>query len=272
MTKLLIHTGGTIGMAEGPQGLAPAQGVVEAAVAGRARVLAFDPLLDSADLDFTHWNRLLDLIEAEAGPVVITHGTDTMCYTGAALSLALADWPHPVVLTGSMLPLGHGGDAEANLELALEQTPARGVWLAFAGKLLPAAALVKADSHQADSFRALPHDPITAPANRRFPAKKLAILTITPGLPPEVLAAMLAPLEGAVLRVFGAGTIPSHAGLALVLRDAVSAGKRLRAVSVCEQGGLEPGAYAAGAALWAAGVQNGGLDTPEMALVKLWLH
>ena len=50
-----------------------------------------------------------------------------------------------------------------------------------------------------------------------------------------------------------------------------SIGKRLRAVSQCEAGGLEPGAYAAGAALWAAGVENGGSDTPEAALIRLWL-
>ena len=55
------------------------------------------------------------------------------------------------------------------------------------------------------------------------------------------------------------------------LRDAVAAGKRLRAVSQCEAGGLAPGAYAAGAGLWAAGVENGGRETPEAALIRLWL-
>ena len=55
------------------------------------------------------------------------------------------------------------------------------------------------------------------------------------------------------------------------LRDAVATGKRLRAVSQCEAGGLAPGAYAAGAALWAAGVENGGKETPEAALIRLWL-
>ena len=29
--------------------------------------------------------------------------------------------------------------------------------------------------------------------------------------------------------------------------------------------------YAAGAALWRAGVENGGTDTPEAALIRLWL-
>lgn len=272
MSKLLIHTGGTIGMAPSAEGLAPAKGLVEAAVAGRARVIAFDPLLDSADLGHEHWNRLLDLIEQEAGPVVITHGTDTMCYTGAALSQALAGWPYPVVLTGSMLPLGMGGDAEGNLDLALSRMPDDGVYLAFAGRLLPAAGLVKGDSHAADSFRFTEQAPEKGPfRSRRFAPARLAVLTITAGLQPEVLAGMLSALDGAVLRVFGAGTIPSNPALAEVLKEAVRSGKRLRAVSVCETGGLEPGAYAAGAALWLAGVENGGTETAEAALIRLWL-
>lgn len=271
--RLLIHTGGTIAMRPGPEGLSPGAGVLEAAVAGRARVVAFDPLLDSADVDFRHWNRLLDLIEAEDGPVIVTHGTDTMSWTGAALTQALAGWPHAAVLTGAMHPLGAGGDAEANLELALSADPGAGVRLAFAGRLLPAGALTKTDSRSEDAFRALP---LAAPEGpfrrRRFAERRIGVLTISPGLPPEALAAALGALDGAVLRVFGAGTIPSSPALAEVLAEAVRRGVSLRAVSLCENGGLEPGAYAAGRGLWAAGVQNGGLETVEAAAVRLWLE
>ena len=80
-----------------------------------------------------------------------------------------------------------------------------------------------------------------------------------------------AALDGAVLRVFGAGTVMHDAEVHAALAGAVAQGKRIRAVSQCEGGGLAPGHYAAGAALWAAGVENGGLETPEAALVKLWL-
>lgn len=270
--KLLIHTGGTIGMAPAQGGLLPRMGLVEAAVGERARIVAFDPLVDSAAMGPAEWNRLLDLIEAEAGPVVITHGTDTMAYTGAALSQALAGWPHPVVLTGAMQPLGAGGDAEANLDLALSAEKREGVWLAFAGRLLPAGALVKHDSGAADAFRTVPASPdIQPPRTRRFADRRLAILTISPGMTGEMLAAALAPLDGAVLRVFGAGTIPPASSLARALADAVARGCRLRAVSACETGGLVEGAYAAGAALWAAGVENGGRETAEAALIRLWL-
>lgn len=270
---LLLHTGGTIGMRPGPHGLTPAPGVVEAAVGARAQVIAFDPLIDSAEISARHWNRLLDLIEAAAGPVVITHGTDTMAYTGAALSQALAGWPHPVVLTGSMHPLGTmGGDAEGNLDLALGVRPGAGVWLAFAGRLLPAAGLVKTESQADDAFRATPQPAEAGPwRRRRFAAARLAVLTVSPGMPAAMLEAALGTLDGAVLRVFGAGTIPSDPELAGVLARAVATGRRLRAVSACENGGLAPGAYAAGAPLWRAGVANGGAETAEAALIRLWL-
>ena len=37
-------------------------------------------------------------------------------------------------------------------------------------------------------------------------------------------------------------------------------------------GGIIPGYFAAGAALWDIGVENGGDETPEAALIKLWLN
>lgn len=276
---LVIYTGGTIGMAPGPDGLHPKEGVLEAALAERlpkgltAVVEQFDPLIDSANIAPQDWNRMLDRIDTWQGrAVLIVHGTDTMAYTGAALSSALPDARLPVILCGSMAPLNTGGDAEANLSLALHaaQTAAPGVWLAFAGRLLPAEGLVKQHSHLADAFCATEQTgaPIAA---RRFADRKLAILSLSPGLPAQALAAALSTLDGAVLRVYGAGTIMQDAGIIDTLRHAITQGCRIRAVSQCENGGLEPAAYAAGAALWSAGVENGGSETAELALARLWL-
>ena len=172
-----------------------------------------------------------------------------------------------------MVPLGMGGDAEANLELALGARPGPGVWLAFAGRLLPAGGLVKHDARGADAFRSVPQAPDparTGPA--RFAERRLAVLTLSPGLPAAAVAGMLGGLDGAVLRVFGAGTMPPDPALAAALRAATARGTLLRAVSQCETGGLAPGAYAAGAALWAAGVENGETETAEAALIRLWLR
>lgn len=275
---LVLYTGGTIGMVAGPDGLAPSVGLVEDALA-RLRpqgivLEAFSPLLDSASIGALAWNRIVARVRRWAGPVVVIHGTDTMTFTGAALSCALGGHDWPVILCGAMKPLGSGGDAEANLALAIEAagTAAPGVWLAFAGRLMAAAGLLKQDSTAPDAFVSIPQAALQPPAALHFDAARLAILTLSPGLTAGVLAAMLGALDGAVLRVFGAGTMMDDPAMSAVLGAATARGKRLRAVSQCSAGGLEPAAYAAGAPLWAAGVENGGAETPELALIKLWLQ
>lgn len=277
---LVIHTGGTIAMAPTPQGLAPRPGLLEAALAQSApagwtiRVEAFTPLLDSADVGPAHWNAMLSHIwGAAADAVIITHGSDTMAFTGAALTQAMGAAPCPVILTGAMAPLGAGGDAEANLALALAAaaTQPPGVWLAFAGRVLAAGRLAKTHSHDADAFVALSDAPDAAGPRRRFGAARVAVVTLTPGMPAAALEAMLGALDGAVLRVFGAGGTPGDPLLLACIAAATRRGVRLRAVSQCLAGGLSPGAYAAGAGLWAAGVESGGDETPEAALAHLWL-
>jgi len=282
MDLLLIHTGGTIGMVPTPNGLAPQNGVVEGAISARLSAgvtlhqHVFDPLLDSADVGPVHWNEILSVLASHPDmPTIVTHGTDTMSFTGAALSQALASLNRRVILCGSMQPLNTGGDAEGNLDLALDAAlnhSDAGVYLSFAGKLLPADGLTKYDSHADDAFRHILQAPLTPPTRRHFTPKRLAVLTLTPDFPVAALAAMLSELDGAVLRVFGAGTAMNNPALYNVLRAAIADGKRIRAVSQSTTGGLEPGAYAAGSALWAAGVENGGLETPEAALIHLWLN
>ena len=284
MTKVLVvHTGGTIGMVPGPNGLIPARGVLERALETLTpkgldlSFHVFDPLVDSAGIGAQHWNLMIDLIAGFRGEgVVITHGTDTMSFTGAALSQALTGIRLPVVLCGSMHPLNTGADAEANLALALDAavTAPPGVWLAFAGRLLCADGLVKHDSQADNAFRSVPQARGAAPSGfrpRHFAQLRLAILTLSPLVPAAAFSAALAELDGAVLRVFGAGTVMSDPILEKVLSVAMERGCRIRAVSQCETGGLRPGAYAAGAPLWRAGVENGGAETPEAALAKLWL-
>lgn len=278
MHLTLIETGGTICMTAGPDGLRPAPEKVAAALAQIAPGQKLDhqkpePLIDSADLGPAVWNVLLDRITAAPGPVIVTHGTDTMAFTGAALHAALAGQGRVVVLTGSMHPLGQpGGDAEGNLALAIKTAlgQTRGVQLAFGGQVLPAGAVSKQNSQAADAF-AVAGDlsPPAQPHARRFdPDLSLGIVTLSPGLSPRAVAAMLGALDGVVLRVFGAGTMPGALAETLMAFK----GKPMVAVSQCARGGLEPGAYAAGAALWAAGVENGGLMSPEQALTRLWLR
>ncbi|PLW76032.1 aminopeptidase [Cohaesibacter celericrescens] len=268
-------------MAQTDFGLAPKDGLVEGIVNSllpegmTLRTHIFAPLIDSSDVGPHHWNQILDLIEAAPDTaVLITHGTDTMSFTGAALSQALVGLHRRVVLCGSMVPLLMEGDAEPNLQLAIATAmcPGEGVFLSFAQRVMHAGGLVKHDSSMPDSFRPLPQAPLSPPKNRRFDDRRFAILSLSPGLPKVALQAALEQLDGAVLRIYGSGTAMSDPGILELLADATRQGKRLRAVSQCETGGLRPGTYAAGGGLWKAGVENGGLETSEAALIQLWLN
>jgi len=264
-------------MTDGPDGLIPAPQKVAAALAqvapgGLLDHQKLEPLVDSANVGPVVWNALLARIEAAPGAVIVTHGTDTMAFSGAALDAARVGLGRCVVLTGSMHPLGAAGsDAEGNLKRAIETAIAAepGVWLAFGGQVLPGGAVSKQHSQDEIAFvQAGGLTPPPAVAPRFDLSKTVGIVTLTPGLSPRALAAQLDALDGAVLRVFGAGTMPD----ALVETLGHFKGKPMVAVSQCLAGGLEPGAYAAGAGLWTAGVENGGQISPEQALARLHLR
>lgn len=93
---------------------------------------------DSSEFDPPMWAELCALVEplVDEAPVLITHGTDTLAWSAAALAVALRP-AHPVVLTGAVAPLGApGSDAGVNLEgsLGVLGSLPPGVWVAFHGE------------------------------------------------------------------------------------------------------------------------------------------
>jgi L-asparaginase len=68
------------------------------------------PLMNKDSLEMTDADRELVLavvnVKAADGPVIVTHGTDTMVETGRLLKARLKGVQHPVILTGAMTPLG----------------------------------------------------------------------------------------------------------------------------------------------------------------------
>lgn len=283
MPILLIHTGGTIAMAAGPLGLTPQVGLLESQVAklGQSiQVLTLSPLIDSANASFSDWNRIAATIEAghdRYSGFVVTHGTDTLAFTAAALSFALAGLQKPVVLTGAMRPFGaEGTDANRNLTDAVQaaQTAPAGIWVQFGGKLMHGARLRKGHSHDVNGFDAETSAKpplIAAPQLIRTPflRPELAILSMAPSQSSKAQTAMLAACDGVVLRVYGAGTIPDDPALLRALNGAHDNGVLMIAVSQSPMGGVALGTYAAGAPLIAAGVVDGGKMTPEAAYAKL---
>lgn len=79
--------------------------------------------IDSSDVKPALWTKLSQVIYDEFDEYdsfIVTHGTNTLGYTCAALSFALKNPGKPIVLTGSQVPAGFPGtDAVTNLENAL---------------------------------------------------------------------------------------------------------------------------------------------------------
>lgn len=74
----------------------------------------------SEDMRFKHYSLICKAIEEEVKKevdgIILTHGTDTMCYTSAALSFALENINIPVLLVGSQRSSDRGSsDAAVNL-------------------------------------------------------------------------------------------------------------------------------------------------------------
>jgi L-asparaginase len=278
---LMIHTGGTIGMVATAAGFAPAEGVIEQALAdlGAANVtlLPLRPLIDSAQATPKDWNRIASAIHdsRDYDAFIVTHGTDTLAFTAAALCFALRGLTRPVILTGAMRPLTvENSDGLQNLTDALAacHTAKPGVWVQFAGQLLHGARIRKAHSHAMAAFSASPNPiPPRQNGNGLTPYKpaEIAILTMAPGQSEAFLTHALTTLDAIVLRVFGAGTIPETPALRAGLLAAKARQCPIIAISQSPEGGVALGTYATGNLMLEFGVIDGCDMTPEAAYCKL---
>ena len=114
MRIALLATGGTIACRQTPDGLSPALHAEELAKSISCRdgvtLLPVDVFsMDSSNIQPEEWTQLAHAVDRAmqtCDGVVITHGTDTMGYTAAALSYMLLGQMKPVILTGSQLPIG----------------------------------------------------------------------------------------------------------------------------------------------------------------------
>ncbi|MFS2125393.1 asparaginase [Pseudomonas sp. Pseusp97] len=295
----VLYTGGTIGMLQTAEGLAPAGGFearMREQLQGHGEIrldwsfAELQPLLDSANMTQANWLAMRDAIvhAVEQGGhdgVLVLHGTDTLAYSAAALSFLLLGLDVPVVLTGSMQPMGApDSDAPGNLLgalKALEGGVEPGVRLYFNGELMHGARVTKLRSDAFDAFAALPRErngeraqSLPAELSYRQPRQpvNLAVLPLFPGLRAEHLSALLGSgVQALLLECFGSGTGPSdNEELLTALREAHARGVVLAAISQCPQGHVAFDVYAAGSRLRDAGLVSGGGMTREAALGKLF--
>lgn len=118
-------------------------------------------------MDPSHWLTLSRCVarELERGltGVLVLHGTDTMAYTAAWLSLCFGNLPVPVILTGSQLTLDYmPEDVTSNLRGAAMAccSDLRGVWVYFNWKLIPGDRAHKSHAMHPDAFSAVNGQPL----------------------------------------------------------------------------------------------------------------
>jgi L-asparaginase len=120
--------------------------------------------VDSSDILPSHWMALASKIKEEYDKYesfVITHGTNTLGYTCAALSFSLANPNKPIILTGSQVPAGlPGSDALTNLENAMRiavwdrrPNPIKGVLAVFGSHIITGTRVKKDTEFDYDAFR-----------------------------------------------------------------------------------------------------------------------
>ena len=225
---LLLATGGTIASRKTTHGLSPAlsgEDVRAAIDAVDAAIEVIDLLsLDSTNIAPCHWQiiaRKIAELRTNYDGFIITHGTDTMAYTAAALYYMLENLDRPVVITGSQRPLGtDGSDAEQNLRLAYEAACSgfAGVCLAFGGRLIHGNAAKKMYSLADDAFRSIGRAEIdlTAPSAPSAPFRlhdaldtRVAVIRLYPGMKPITIDAHIASgYRGIILEGYGLGSVP----------------------------------------------------------------
>jgi L-asparaginase len=299
---LLLHTGGTLGMAPSgtPASLAPGKflnHLLEQVPELRqlAELSIEVPInQDSACMEADHILALAARVKEAAlafDGFVIIHGTDTMAFTASVLGFLLSNLGKPVVLTGSQRPLAFvRTDARSNLVDAVDLA-CRGiaeVGICFGTHWLRGVATDKLSVSQFEAFQSPNLPPLAEigaeirlhPAAGSFPRclpsvigprLDLAIHTLTPH-PGMSWNPAPASAKAILIQAFGAGNLPmGRADLCAMLADARERQLPVVVISQCPHGGVDLSAYELGRKVEEMGAISGGLHTRWAALAKLGL-
>ena len=305
---LVIYTGGTAGMQNSESGLSPVPGfltremksfhVMKDSRMPQITVREYDPLLDSSQITPAIWNKLAIDISSEYDKYdgfVILHGTDTMTYTGSALSFMLKNLSKPVVLTGAQVPLSTMiSDARENLinsiyiagELNLNE-----VSIYFNQKLYRANRATKVSTLSYDAFES-PNYPLLGSVGPTIELRKskllpppdgndelaviefktnidLRCIKIVPSLTANTLAKVIKGAEAIILETYGDGNMPVTPDFLKVLKKACESSILVVNHSQCAQSKTQSSKYHIGSELEKVGLASSGDQTLEAVVCKL---
>ncbi len=276
---LLIATGGTIASIKTASGLTPEINSEEllAYVPEIKEYCNVDTIqllnIDSTNIQPEHWIMMTETIEENYDKYdgfVISHGTDTMSYTSAALSYLIQNSNKPIVITGSQKPINAEiTDAKKNLldsfRFATEDNVS-GVYIVFDGKAIIGTRARKVKSKSYSAFESI-NFPVAALIDDRRITKyfgnnnlekrvkfykdiypSIFLLKLAPGMEPDVLDYIGEKYEGLVIESYGVGGLPflDKRNFLNKLKDLIEKGKIVVVATQVMLEGSDMGMYEVG--------------------------
>ncbi len=261
----------------------------------------------SEDMDFKDWQKIARVAEKllnnqNIRGIIITHGTDFLHYTSAALSFFLEDLNKPVVLTYSQRSVDRASsDANLNLQcaaLAAISDIAEVMLVGHASSddnfcyAMPGTKVKKLHTSRRDAFKIVNSRPFAkissnvvhkmSDYNVRNKSKvktdlkfedKVALVKVYPGQDPEILDFYVKKkYKGIVLEMSGLGHVPTKRatkGWTRKLKEVIDKGLIVCAASQTIYGRLDPLVYSNGREILETGVIYLEDMLAEVALVKL---
>ena len=228
--------------------------------------------LDSTNMRPQNWVELVKIIrdkyESYDG-FVISHGTDTMAYTAAALSYLIQGAKKPVVLTGAQKPISFDStDSKVNLTdafLCAASDHLHGIMIVFNGKVIEGTRACKTRSKSYEAFSSINYPCLAVVQDGRLlqyietgfseaPVfydrlnERVGLLKLIPGVPSSLAAYMLEHNDALILESFGVGGVPSYPGSSFleVLHQGLEAGKAIVLTTQVQNEGSDLTVYLVG--------------------------
>lgn len=301
MKKILyIATGGTIASIDKGTGLEPGLKTGDVldfcpSIKDLCEVDSVQPLnLDSTNIRPGHWLILANTISSNYDNYdgfVISHGTDTMAYTAAALSYLIQDNNKPVVITGAQKPINEiGSDAIKNLTDAFVYAcdeDSVGVQIVFFGSVITGTRARKNYSKSYSAFGSINFPELAhvndgkiiryikqdKPAQAKFYEflnPNVGLIKFTPGMRVDVLSYLIDQYDGLIIESYGLGGLPEYSDFYEEIKRATSLGKIIVMTTQVANEGSNMSVYRVGTSV------KGSLNvleahdlTSEAALAKL---
>ncbi|MBQ2960595.1 MAG: asparaginase [Oscillospiraceae bacterium] len=237
---LMLGTGGTIASEMTPEGLTPELTPTQLlryvpAIKDICNVECISLFsMDSTNIRPEHWLKMAEALKKNYDKYdgfVISHGTDTMAYTAAALSYLVQGAKKPIIITGAQKPINYDStDSKLNLMDAFvcaSSDKLSGVNIVFSGRVILGTRARKTCSKSFAAFSSINYPDVGILLDHKLiryivPEEKaepvffdkldtdVALVKMVPGTDPELIDFLLQRKQALIIECFGVGGLPAY--------------------------------------------------------------